>query len=90
MGKEKLNVGEYHRAVELSTMRQWMNYTDERFVEDWNVCLAISVLMASDGRKEHLDGLLDHHWKRVQGWIMNNPESIDMLCMGHDLFGREK
>jgi hypothetical protein len=69
-----MNVNGYHRAVEMSHIKQLMSYTQEQFEEDWQVCLALAVMMAEQGRKDHLEKLLDHYMKRVTVWASLFPE----------------
>jgi hypothetical protein len=70
-----VNASEYHRAVEMSKMRQLMAYRFEDFKKDWEVCIAIAQIMSVQGESEHMQRLLNHYFTRIHCYLANNPEA---------------
>ena len=70
-----VGVRAYHRAVEISKMRQLMRYGQEQFEEDWKLSIALAQLMAM-GDKIHFEAMLDSCFQRIIAYASNEPEMV--------------
>lgn len=66
---------EYHRATELSRMRRHMAYGFDDLKQDWEMCIAIGVLLA-DVVKVSLERVLEEALMRVQAYTSNHEEEV--------------
>jgi hypothetical protein len=69
-----IDLNAYHRAVELSHIRQYMKYNETRFRQDWELSIALAILLAM-GHTEKLEFMLDSCMKRIQAYVANNPDA---------------
>ena len=70
-----MDVEVYHKAVEISKIRQYMRYGQEQFEKDWELSLALAVLM-SEGDKPHFEPMLDSCFQRMLAYQANEPEMV--------------
>jgi hypothetical protein len=61
-----------HRSVEISKMRRLMKYGLSEYREDWQVSIALAILMG-DGTRNHFQLMLDSCFQRMQAFEANNP-----------------
>lgn len=65
---------QHYKAVEVSKMRQLMQYDQSDYESDWNVMIALAVLQ-TDGEKDHLQRMMDSCWQRILAYLSNNPDA---------------
>jgi hypothetical protein len=62
-------------AVEIGRLRKLMRYGQADFEEDWNVALALAVLMATGRNAEKLEPMLNICMNRILAYLGNNPNA---------------
>ena len=74
---EKVNVVEYHSAVEICQMRKLMRYNQAAYEEDWDVALALAIICADKNLCEPDPRLrmLERCMSRILAYISNNPDA---------------
>lgn len=70
------NTRAYTRSVELSHMRKLMKYDAAKFKQDWELCVALAALAAQKPNNEHLLGMMDAAFMRIQAYRGNNPHAL--------------
>jgi hypothetical protein len=68
-----VNIREFYTAIEISKMRKLMKYNHERYTEDWNTAIAVSILMATGGH-DRFEMVLEGCMNRILAYQANNPE----------------
>ena len=71
-----MNASAYHEAVAISLLRKAMAYDQKAFEEDWNVMLALAMIQAVEGEKEHMQRLMAHSWRNILAYQANNPDAL--------------
>lgn len=75
MTTQQIDLKEYRRAVEMSQMRKLMRYGKKEFEEDWQVAVALAVLMAlRDDARFSL--MLENCFNRMLAYRQNNPDVL--------------
>jgi hypothetical protein len=66
-----VDVVAYHRATEISKISKLMRYGADQFKEDWDVAIALSVLMAT-GNPDNFQEQLDGCFQRILAYLKND------------------
>lgn len=67
--------GDIYRAEKVRDAKRLMRYGQAEFEEDWNLAVALAILMARPNNNADFTNMLEDCWTRMHAYMANNPDA---------------